>query len=43
MNKIVIDCKNVSFKYKTYKKSLGFKVNPQGWTEKSNFGGFIYE
>ncbi|WP_427910861.1 hypothetical protein ABUE38_01325 [Pediococcus parvulus] len=19
------------------------KVNPQGWTEKSNFGGFIYE
>ncbi|MDV7694746.1 hypothetical protein A7K95_01745 [Pediococcus parvulus] len=25
MNKIVIDCKNVSFKYKTYKKSLGFK------------------
>ncbi|GAB5055208.1 hypothetical protein LL940_10605 [Levilactobacillus brevis] len=25
------------------KKHLVDKVNPQGWTEKSNFGGFIYE
>ena len=38
--------KNISYWVEMQKNGVQdgqSKVNPQGWTEKSNFGGFIYE